>query len=66
MRSATSCRLMVDANQQWDVGTAIARASELAPVSALVDGGATSPDDVLAIGRLPNAIVPLGIGRGDR
>jgi L-fuconate dehydratase len=56
------CRLMVDANQQWDVGTAIARASELARFRPWWMEEPTSPDDVLGHRAIADAIRPLGVG----
>jgi len=54
--------LMVDANQQWDVDTAIARAHELAPFHPWWLEEPTSPDDVLGHRTIAEAIRPLGIG----
>ena len=42
-RSARDCRLMIDANQRWDVGEAIARVRALRRVRSLVDGRADEP-----------------------
>jgi L-fuconate dehydratase len=54
--------LMVDANQQWDVNTAIERARELAPFHPWWLEEPTSPDDVLGHRTIAEAIRPLGIG----
>jgi len=54
--------LMIDANQQWDVGTAIERATALAPFKPLWMEEPTSPDDVLGHATIAQALRPLGIG----
>jgi L-fuconate dehydratase len=54
--------LMIDANQQWDVGTAIERATDLAADRPWWLEEPTSPDDVLGHRTIAEAIRPLGIG----
>ena len=54
--------LMIDANQQWDVGTAIERATDLAAYRPWWLEEPTSPDDVLGHRAIAEAIRPLGIG----
>ena len=54
--------LMIDANQNWDVDTAIARASELAEFHPWWMEEPTSPDDVLGHARIAEALRPLGVG----
>jgi L-fuconate dehydratase len=54
--------LMIDANQQWDVGTAIERAIDLAAYRPWWLEEPTSPDDVLGHRTIAEAIRPLGIG----
>jgi L-fuconate dehydratase len=54
--------LMIDANQQWDVGTAIERATDLAAYRPWWLEEPTSPDDVLGHRTIADAIRPLGIG----
>ena len=54
--------LMIDANQQWDVGTAIERATDLAVYRPWWLEEPTSPDDVLGHRTIADAIRPLGIG----
>jgi L-fuconate dehydratase len=54
--------LMIDANQQWDVGTAIERATDLAVYRPWWLEEPTSPDDVLGHRTIAEAIRPLGIG----
>ena len=53
---------MVDANQRWDVGTAIAWTKELAPFRPLWIEEPTSPDDVLGHAAIARALEPFGIG----
>ncbi len=54
--------LMIDANQQWDVGEAIDRVTELAEVRPRWIEEPTSPDDVLGHAAIANAVRRLGIG----
>jgi len=55
-------RLMIDANQQWDVGQAIARVRELAGFKPWWIEEPTNPDDVLGHAAIAQAVRPLGIG----
>lgn len=55
-------KLMVDANQVWDVPQAIAWMKELAPYKPWWIEEPTSPDDVLGHAAIANAVRPLGIG----
>jgi L-fuconate dehydratase len=54
--------LMIDANQIWDVGQAIAWVKELAPWKPLWIEEPTSPDDILGHAAVRRALQPLGIG----
>jgi L-fuconate dehydratase len=54
--------LMVDANQQWDVGAAIERVRELAPARPWWIEEPTSPDDILGHATIARAVRPLGVG----
>jgi L-fuconate dehydratase len=54
--------LMVDANQRWDVGPAIAWTKALAASRPLWIEEPTSPDDVLGHAAIARALAPLGIG----
>lgn len=54
--------LMIDANQVWDVGQAIAWVKELAPYKPLWIEEPTSPDDVVGHAAVRKAVKPLGIG----
>ncbi len=55
-------RLMVDANQVWDVPQAIAWMRELARFRPWWIEEPTSPDDVLGHAAIARALEPLGIG----
>jgi L-fuconate dehydratase len=55
-------KLMIDANQQWDVSEAIARVGELAPFKPWWIEEPTSPDDVLGHAAIAKAVRPMGIG----
>jgi L-fuconate dehydratase len=54
--------LMIDANQRWDVGSAIDWVKALAPVRPLWVEEPTSPDDILGHAAIARALEPLGIG----
>lgn len=55
-------KLMMDANQVWDVGTAIENMKELAQFKPWWIEEPTSPDDVLGHATIAKALKPLGIG----
>jgi L-fuconate dehydratase len=55
-------KLMIDANQQWDVNEAIARVGELAEFTPWWIEEPTSPDDVLGHATIAKAVRELGIG----
>ena len=55
-------KLMIDANQQWDVGEAIDRVRELAPFDLWWIEEPTSPDDVLGHATIAQAVRDLGVG----
>jgi L-fuconate dehydratase len=55
-------KLMIDANQQWDVGEAIDRVRELAPFDLWWIEEPTSPDDVLGHATIAQAVRGLGVG----
>jgi L-fuconate dehydratase len=57
--------LMVDANQRWDVGEAIARMRELAPFNPWWIEEPTSPDDVLGHAAIARAVAPIGVATGE-
>ena len=56
------CKLMMDANQSWDVGVAIDHMKVLAEFRPWWIEEPTSPDDVLGHAAIARAINPLGIG----
>ena len=58
-------RLMVDANQKWDVGEAIIRIRELARFDLWWAEEPTSPDDVLGHAAIRKAVQPVGIATGE-
>jgi len=53
---------MIDANQRWDVSTAIEWTKALAPFRPLWIEEPTSPDDILGHAAIARALEPLGIG----
>jgi L-fuconate dehydratase len=57
--------LMIDANQRWDVGEAIARMEDLARFNPLWIEEPTSPDDVLGHAAIARAIRPIGVATGE-
>jgi L-fuconate dehydratase len=60
-----TCRLMIDANQKWDVGEAIARVRELARFNLWWMEEPTSPDDILGHAAIAEAIKPIGVATGE-
>ncbi|MBM3978108.1 MAG: fuconate dehydratase [Planctomycetes bacterium] len=59
------CKLMMDANQRWDVPEAIARMKELARFDPWWIEEPTSPDDVLGHAAIARAIAPIGVATGE-
>jgi L-fuconate dehydratase len=57
--------LMIDANQVWDVGTAIDWVGELASFKPLWIEEPTSPDDVLGHATIRRAVAPIGVATGE-
>jgi L-fuconate dehydratase len=57
--------LMIDANQRWGVGEAIARMEELGRFHPLWIEEPTSPDDVLGHAAIARAIRPIGVATGE-
>jgi L-fuconate dehydratase len=55
-------KLMIDANQQWEVAEAIACVRELAPLGPWWIEEPTSPDDVLGHAVIARAVRELGVG----
>ncbi len=59
-------KLMMDANQRWDVDTAVARMKELARFDPWWIEEPTSPDDVLGHAAVARAIAPMGVATGEQ
>ncbi len=58
-------KLMMDANQVWDVGEAIANMRVLAEFDPWWIEEPTSPDDVLGHAAIARAIAPIGVATGE-
>ena len=59
------CRLMLDANQVWDVHDAIAQTEALAEIDPYWIEEPTSPDDILGHARVRAAIRPIRVATGE-
>jgi L-fuconate dehydratase len=57
--------LMIDANQVWDVPTAIAWVNELRPYAPLWIEEPTSPDDIAGHAAVRAAVAPTGVATGE-
>jgi L-fuconate dehydratase len=57
--------LMIDANQVWDVGTAIDWVRRLAPYDVRWIEEPTSPDDVLGHAAIARAVAPIAVATGE-
>ena len=58
-------KLMMDANQVWDVSEAIHHMKALAQFRPLWIEEPTSPDDILGHARIARAIEPIGVATGE-
>ncbi|MDA3625761.1 L-fuconate dehydratase [Saccharopolyspora sp. WRP15-2] len=58
-------RIAVDANQRWDVSTAISWICELAPFGLWWVEEPTSPDDVLGHATIASAVAPVRVATGE-
>jgi len=58
-------KLMMDANQRWDVAEAIAAMKRLAKFNPWWIEEPTSPDDVLGHAAIARAIAPIGVATGE-
>src|SRR5215204_5623027 len=58
-------KLMMDANQVWDVGEAISNMERLAEFDPWWIEEPTSPDDVLGHARIARAVAPVGVATGE-
>jgi L-fuconate dehydratase len=59
-------KLMMDANQVWDVDEAIASMRELARFDPWWIEEPTSPDDVLGHATIARAVAPIGVATGEQ
>jgi len=59
-------KLMLDANQRWDVDAAIASMRQLARFDPWWIEEPTSPDDVLGHAAIAKAIAPIGVATGEQ
>jgi L-fuconate dehydratase len=59
-------KLLLDANQRWDVPEAIAAMRELARFDPWWIEEPTSPDDVLGHAAIARAIAPIGVATGEQ
>jgi L-fuconate dehydratase len=57
--------LAVDANQRWDVGTAVTWLNRLAPFDVAWAEEPTSPDDILGLATIRRAVSPIPISTGE-
>jgi L-fuconate dehydratase len=57
--------LAVDANQRWDVGTAIEWMRQLAPFEPYWIEEPTSPDDILGHAAIARAVAPIRVATGE-
>ena len=60
------CRLMMDANQVWDVGEAIENMQRLAEFKPWFIEEPTSPDDALGHAAIARAIAPIKVATGEQ
>ncbi len=58
-------RLMMDANQKWDVDEAIANMKQLAKFDPWWIEEPTSPDDILGHAKIAKAIAPIHVATGE-
>ncbi len=59
-------KMMVDANQRWDVEEAIAHMKELARFDPWWIEEPTSPDDILGHAAIAKALAPIGVATGEQ
>jgi L-fuconate dehydratase len=58
-------KLMIDANQRWDVDEAIRNVQALARFDIMWIEEPTSPDDVLGHAAIARAVAPIGVATGE-
>jgi len=61
----SAARLMIDANQRWDVSEAIERVRALADLNLFWIEEPTSPDDVLGHAAIRKGVRPVGVATGE-
>jgi L-fuconate dehydratase len=61
-----NCRLMVDANELWEVGQAIEWVKQLAEFDLWWVEEPTSPDDVVGHAEIARGIAPIGVATGEQ
>jgi L-fuconate dehydratase len=59
-------KLMIDANQRWDVDEAIEQIHRLAEFDLWWVEEPTSPDDILGHAKIARAVAPIGIATGEQ
>jgi L-fuconate dehydratase len=59
------CRLMIDANQRWEISEAIDRVKQLSRYDIWWMEEPTFPDDVLGHARIARAIAPVRVATGE-
>jgi L-fuconate dehydratase len=59
------CKLMIDANQRWDVTEAVARVRALSHFNLWWIEEPTSPDDVLGHATIAKGVAPVGVATGE-
>jgi L-fuconate dehydratase len=59
------CRLMIDANQRWDVGEAISRVNALSKYDLWWIEEPTFPDDVLGHAAIARGVSPVRVATGE-
>ena len=59
------CKLMIDANQRWDVNEAIDRVRALSRHNLWWIEEPTSPDDVLGHAAIARGVAPVGVATGE-
>ncbi len=61
----TDLKLMMDANQKWDVDEAITNMKELAKFNPWWIEEPTSPDDILGHAKIAKAVAPIKVATGE-
>jgi len=61
-----NCQLAMDANQRWDIQTAIENMKRLEQFNPLWIEEPTNPDDILGHATIAKAIAPIGVATGEQ